>query len=297
MIRVQPLRDLISMSIASAYLKNERSVSLLVIAKPESGKTTMLTSFAVNNGVAYLSDITYTGIVNLLGDIQDGKIKTILIPDMLKALGRKEATVENLITLLNALIEEGIKTISTYNYYKEFEKFVRCNIIAAITSTDWFLKKATLGSTGFLSRVVPFSYNYSYEDVEAIFKEIIEGRGNNIEFEKLRIGRVGKTGKEIVLPFEFGERIKENIVKKVVERVNRALGLDVYGFRLQRNLQALAKASALLRGDDTVREEDVKKLEYISEWINFDFNIIRDGEGGGNEKMQDVQVNIEGKKK
>jgi hypothetical protein len=282
MIRVQPLRDLISMSLASAYLKNERSVSLLIIAKPESGKTTILTSFAINNGVAYLSDITYSGVVNLLSDIQDGKIRTILMPDMLKALGRKEATVENLITLLNTLIEEGIKTIATYNYFKEFRTFVRCNIIAAITSTDWFLRKATLGSTGFLSRVIPFSYNYSYEDVEAIFREIIEGRANYIDFEKVKVGRVGKTGREIVLPVELGERIKENVVKKIVDRVNRALGLDIYGFRLQRNLQTLAKASALLRGDDTVIDEDIKKLEYISDWMNFDFNIIKDDEGGGN---------------
>jgi hypothetical protein len=282
MIRIQPLRDLISMSLASAYLRDEKSVSLLIIAKPESGKTTILTSFAVNNGIAYLSDITYSGIINMLGDIQDGKIKTILIPDMLKALGRKEATVENLITLLNALIEEGVKTIATYNYFKEFRTFVRCNIIAAITSTDWFLRKATLGSTGFLSRVVPFSYNYSYEDVEAIFKEIIEGKANDIVFEKVKVGRVGKAGKEVILPVELGERIKENVVKKIVERINRALGLDIYGFRLQRNLQALAKASALLRGDDTVREEDIKKLEYVSEWINFDFNIIKDGEEGDN---------------
>jgi len=280
MIRVRPLRELIAMAIASSYVKGERAVSVLIVAKPESGKTTILSSFANNNGIVYLTDVTYSGIVNLLDDIDKGKIRTILIPDMLKVIGRKEASVENLITLFNGLIEEGIKSIATYHFQRVFDKFVRCNIVAAITSTEWFMKKATLAATGFLSRVVPFSYNYSYEDVEAIFKEIIEGRANNIIFEKIKIGRVGKAGKEIILPHDMGERLKKNVVEKARDRLNRNLGLELYGFRLQKNIQTLAKASALLRGDNTVREEDVKKLEYISEWINFDFNIIKDGEGG-----------------
>jgi len=280
MIRVRPLRELIAMAIASSYVKNEKAVSVLIVAKPESGKTTVLSSFANNNGIAYLTDVTYSGIVNLLGDIDKGKIRTILIPDMLKVIGRKETSVENLITLLNGLIEEGIKSIATYHHHLIFDNFVRCNIIAAITSTEWFMKKATLAATGFLSRVVPFSYNYSYEDVEAIFREIIEGRANNIIFEKIKIGRVGKAGRDVILPADMGERLKKNVVEKAIDRLNRNLGLELYGFRLQKNIQTLAKASALLRGDDTVREEDVKKLEYISEWINFDFNIIKDGEGG-----------------
>jgi hypothetical protein len=270
------------MAIASSYVKDERAVSVLVVAKPESGKTTVISSFANNNGVVYLTDVTYSGIVNLLDDIDRGRIRTILIPDMLKVIGRKEASVENLITLLNGLIEEGIKSIATYHFSRIFDNFVRCNIIAAITSTEWFMKKATLAATGFLSRVVPFSYNYSYEDVEAIFREIIEGRANNVIFEKIKVGRVGKSGKEIFLPAEMGDRLKKNVVEKARDRLNRNLGLELYGFRLQKNIQTLAKASALLRGDDTVREEDVKKLEYISEWINFDFNIIKDGEKGDN---------------
>jgi hypothetical protein len=286
MIRVKPLRELIAMAVASAYVKDERSVSVLIVAKPESGKTTILSSFAHNNGVVYLTDVTYSGIVNFLDDVDRGRVRTILIPDMLKVIGRKETSVENLITLLNGLIEEGIKSIATYHYQRIFDNFVRCNVIAAITSTEWFMRKATLAATGFLSRVVPFSYNYSYEDVEAIFREIIEGRSNNIIFEKVKIGRVGKAGREIILPAEIGERLKKNVVEKARDRLNRNLGLELYGFRLQKNIQTLAKASALLRGDNIVREEDVKKLEYISEWINFDFNIIKDSEkGGGGEKM------------
>jgi len=44
---------------------------------------------------------------------------------------------------------------------------------------------------------------------------------------------------------------------------------------LQRNLQVLAKANALLRKDRVVTEEDVAELERMSEWFNFEFNILR----------------------
>jgi len=269
MHRADVLRKFLALVVASAYVKGEKSVSALVLAKPESGKTYMLTRFAVNNGVVFLSDLTYTGLISLLERIRAGAVKTILIPDMLKIVGRKESAVMNLITFLNELIEEGVKGIMTYNHNLFFDDFVRCNIISAITSVDFFATKYELGRTGFLSRVVPFSYAYSYEDVEGIFREIMEGR-NFIDYEHLKL-----KSKSVDLPFELAQRIRERITQKVVDRINMTIGLDLYGFRLQRNLQVLAKASALLRKDNVVREEDVAELEKMSEWFNYDFNVLR----------------------
>jgi len=267
--RSEVLRKFIALAIASAYVKNERSVSVLILAKPESGKTFMMSRFAINNGIVFASDLTYSGLVDLLGRIKAGDIKTILIPDMLKLVGRKESTVVNLITFLNELIEEGVKTIHTYRTTVDFGEFVRCNIVSAITSTDFFATRLDLGRTGFLSRVVPFSYAYSYEDVQEIFREIMEGQ-NFIEYEYLKLRT-----REVELPFELAKRIKENITDKAIERINRSGGLELYGFRLQRNLQVLAKANALLRKDKIVREEDVAELERMCEWFNFEFNILR----------------------
>lgn len=267
--RSEVLRKFIALAIASAYVKDEKSVSVLILAKPESGKTFMMSKFAVNNGVVFASDLTYSGLIDLLDRIRNGTIKTILIPDMLKIVGRKQSTVVNLITFLNELIEEGVKTLMTYGHSISFDSFVRCNIVSAITSADFFTTKFELGRTGFLSRVVPFSYAYSYEDVQEIFSEIMEGN-SFVEYEYLKIKPRG-----IELPLELAKRIKENITEKAVERINRVIGLDLYGFRLQRNLQVLAKANALLRKDKVVTEEDVAELERMSEWFNYDFNILR----------------------
>jgi len=87
MIKIEALEEMISLCIASAYLKDDVSVSLLILARPESGKTQTMRQFSINNGVCWLSDITYTGLIDTLDKISDGTIRTLLIPDMLKLFG------------------------------------------------------------------------------------------------------------------------------------------------------------------------------------------------------------------
>jgi len=47
-----------------------------------------------------------------------------------------------------------------------------------------------------------------------------------------------------------------------------------YGFRMQRNLQALAKANAVLNGRTEVVQEDIDKLMHLGNWMNFRFNLL-----------------------
>jgi hypothetical protein len=272
MIRTEALEEIISLCIASAYLNGDNSVSLLILAKPESGKTQTLREFSVNDGVCWLSDITYTGLINLLDKVKEGLVKTILIPDMLKLFGKNVSVRSNFLTLLNELIEEGIKSIMTYDKTIDYPFFIRCNVISAITSTDFFQSRRLMGGIGFLSRVVPFSYKYSVDDVNEIFKLIMNG-SNALEFKKLKLP---KKKVKISIPMDLCERIKNNITLRVVERFKRRVGEEAYGFRLQRNLQTLAKASALLNKRSEVIDKDVEKLEWLSEWINYDFNVLKD---------------------
>lgn len=266
MIKTEMLRKMISLALASAYVKNETSVSLLIIAKPESGKTATLKEFALNEGVAWLTDISYSGLIDCLPQIESKAIRTILIPDMLKVFGRKVDTAKNFLTLLNELIEEGIREIKTYHATVRYN-FARCNVVCAITSVDFFKAKKMLGGIGFLSRIIPFSYKYSISDINKIFLEIMKKGSNNTEFQKLKL----KKEKDIELPLSLAEKIKSNITLYVAERFKSKIGDEIYGFRLQRNLQTLAKANALLRKSDKVTIKDIHELEKLSNWMNYDF--------------------------
>jgi hypothetical protein len=268
MVKTQALREIISLALATPYVKNEKPVSLLILAKPESGKTQTLKEFTINNGICWLSDVTYTGLVNIMYRIKEGNVKTLLIPDMLKVFGKNINTKTNFLTLLNELIEEGVKVLMTYDKSIDFGEFVRCNTICAVTSTDFFTSRRMLGGIGFLSRIIPFSYSYSIQDVNKIFLSLMKS-SNSTEFQKLKLP---KTKKDVSINLSLCKRIKENITLHLVERYVRKVSQDIYGFRLQKNLQTLAKASALLRGQKKVSIKDINLLEKLSNWINYDFH-------------------------
>lgn len=266
MINTEPLEKIISLALASAYIKNEKSVSVLLLAKPESGKTASLRQFSENNGVVWLSDLTYSGLVSMLSDIEAKKIRTLLIPDMLKLYGRKHETAINIITLLNELIEEGVKEVRTYHTNARWN-YARCNVICAITSTDFMRNRIMFGNVGFLSRVIPFSWSYSIESVNKIFNSIIEGK-NELQFFKLKL----RTDKNIILPKSLSDKIRSNIVPFIADRFKVITKEEIYGFRLQKNLQVLAKANAYLRNSNKVTIKDVNELMRLSKWFNYDFN-------------------------
>jgi hypothetical protein len=96
---------------------------------------------------------------------------------------------------------------------------------------------------------------------------------NSFSFKKLKLP---KRNVKVEISVELCERIKDNITLKIVDRFRKKVNEEAYGFRLQRNLQTLAKASALLDKRSEVIDKDVEKLEWLSEWINYDFNVLKD---------------------
>jgi hypothetical protein len=270
MIGTEPIREIIRLALASPYIKGEKSVSVLIIAKPEHGKTESLKEFSLNSGVAFVGDITYSGLLNYLDRAREGALKTLLIPDLLKVYGRKADVSKNFSTLLNEVIEEGIREISTYDMVKDYGKFVRLNIVACVTERELFSHINQWGQIGFLSRVVPFSYSYSTEQVRKIFEEIMKGE-HKTEFQFLFKGKQPKE-KKIELSKNLAEKIRVNITSELAKKFSFKTGEQIIGLRFQKNLQTLAKASAYLDKRDKVSIKDVNKLIRLSNWFNYDLN-------------------------
>jgi len=172
------LVDIIKLTLYTAYIKNvPKPNSLIIVAKPESGKTEVMRKFAINKNVAYLSDVTAFGIQrDYLSKIENGEVRHIIIPDLLKPLSRKESTVNTFITMMNSLVEEGVAAVSTYATpgLLLFRKPVRCGLITAITGDEFRDHRHNWKKKGFLSRTVPFSYSYGISTVNKVFESILE---------------------------------------------------------------------------------------------------------------------------
>jgi len=264
---LEPLVEIITLTIYTAYIKNvQKPNSLLIIAKPESGKTEVMKKFIPNKNIAYLSDTTAFGIErDYLPKIETGEIRHIIIPDLLKPLSRKESTVKSFITTMNGLIEEGIASASTYATRRISEKPVKCGIITAITGEELNDQRHNWGRIGFLSRIVPFSYSYGIETVKKVFDYIL-----GLDYLKehdIELKRIPKQDKVISLPRRYAQTILPSVT-------TIAKAQDTYGFRLQKQFQALLQASALEKGRKSVNSRDVERVLHLMNWVNFAENPI-----------------------
>jgi hypothetical protein len=260
---LEPLVEIVTLTLYTAYIKNiSKPNSLLIIAKPESGKTEVLKKFIRNKNIAYLSDATGFGIErDYLAKIEAGEIRHIIIPDLLKPLSRKESTVRSFITLMNALIEEGVASASTYVTRRTSEKHVKCGIITAITGEELRDQRHNWGRLGFLSRIVPFSYKYGMETVKKVFDYILGL--DYLREHDIELKHIPKHEKEIKLPRRFAQAILPSATAI-------AKAQDTYGFRLQKQFQALLQASALEKSRESVNSQDVGRLLPLMDWVNFD---------------------------
>jgi hypothetical protein len=267
MIDTKNLEDIIKLTLYTGYIKNEKPVSLMVIAKPETGKTQTMLKFMVNKGVAFLTDVTAFGITrDLLPRIKSGEIRHLIIPDMVKPLSRSGKVVMNFIAFANALIEEGIITLSSYASHEEFKVPVKCGIIGAVIKEDLFKKLDYWGTIGFISRFIPFSYDYAIDSVQKIFEYII--KGDYTKEDPIKI-KTFKQDKDISISPQQARKLIP-----LAQEIGRKQKL--FGFRALRDLKVLAKASALERGKDKVSDYDIKRILKLGRWMNLDFNPLSD---------------------
>ena len=270
MIGTEDLELLLKLALTSAYIKDERPVSILICATVESGKTELLRKTMHCDGVLYLADCTAYGIQKgYLREIKDGKIRTIIIPDLITPLSRGADTVETFVSFLNGLIEEGIAEVQTYAMSVKLELPARCNIITSIAKEHLFDQRHRWGKIGFLSRVVPVSYGYGASTVYDIMQSIANrDYHHETSFTSLKLP---KTSIEIKLPKEIAQKIAD-LASVVIDQGKKAF--TAYGFRLQKQLQTLCMANALYNNRDIVTIDDFNTIKNLSNFMNLNFKQV-----------------------
>ena len=266
-INTKHLEHFVKLALYSCYVKDERPVSLLITAQVESGKTEIIRKAAILKGILYISDTTAYGLQkHYIEDISSGKIRTILIPDLITPLSRQHDTVQTFIAFLNGLIEEGIAKISTYVTHIELKTPVRCNLITCIAkehlSDD---RRYRWSKVGFLSRVIPVSYAYSPSTVYKIMRSIaLREYHEETDFFDLKFPEFDT---EVSLPEPIALQIQS-----LVPHIHKAE--ELYGFRLQKQIQTLCMASALMDQRDVVTPIDFEIVSKLSDYINLNYTQV-----------------------
>jgi hypothetical protein len=277
MLEIEPLLEMVRLTLQTGYVKNtEAPVNLLLIAKPEHAKTSAMAAFKIK-GTYTTNNITQAVIISkILPMIENEGLKHLIIPDLLNAIEKDYTTRKGFLNLIKTLMEEGVTSLDTFNMrtHKVYNPPIKCGLITGTTSESYrgYYDKSEnrwkggvkyeWKRIGLLSRFVPFSYEYELSKIHKIFKFIENEEQQKTPMPKQSIKRrkVDVKGN----PKLFSQ----------LEILSFKLGQEAggYGIRMQRNLQVLVKANAILNGRNEVTQEDIDRILKLGNWINDRFN-------------------------
>ena len=259
MIGVEDLQKIIEAVLFTGYIKGERPLSLLLIAKVGFGKSQLLNRYSISSdGVYYATDITpYALHKTHQNELKSGKIKHIIIPDLLNALNKPKEQAEAFITFFNALIEEGIAKVESRSSDFVIRFPVSIGLITAIAQQDYDRRRHKWATMGFLSRNIIVRYGYSQTTINKIIKSIILREYREDHPVKMEMWNAPQ---EVTFPIEIGVKIY-----KIAEKVKDPS--DTMGGRKLKQLQRFAMGLALRDHRLEVNNDDYTELERLSEFM------------------------------
>lgn len=254
---------IINIVLQTAYLKScPKPKSLLLIAKSGIGKSRLLSPLSRLDFVSYVNDITPKYLVEFLKRAKMGEKKFLVIPDFTSCLSHGMNTRNTLNAILRSMTEEGVSDLSDYHLEFQSDFPVSAGLLTAITTDSYAMFRESWKTTGFLSRLIPVSFDHSVATKEKIMDTIDARLPDVIDKVKLE---VKKRPGMVACPEHLLRQLRQ------IEE-NLALHSGSLPYRHQIQLNALTEALAVMRNHAAVTQEDIDTISHLSNWINYDFN-------------------------
>lgn len=285
-IGMEALREHVRIILRSGNVENERPLSTLIIAHPERSKTTE--TLKLNSaGALVFNDVTAWGIqaeLAKLGHIERNLFHHLIIPDMERISARGRTVRRELVSTLQILMQEGLTRIRTHETDLKLDPPMQLGVIMCTTPDD--MKEARLfRRLSFLSRLIPFSYEFAGVQRSAIM-EFIENE-DHLKRERMDITDIGKS--KVTIPQALIKRVRfysslmtlniEDYSNLKWERVSgkwqrkKVFGpRKLIGIRSKEEVLCYLKAIALDNRRNVVTEEDFEEFEMLFRHFNFDMN-------------------------
>lgn len=222
-------------------------ISLIMVGPPGCGKTELLRHAVKWPNTYYIDDITAWGLLNdLKKSVKRGKrFKRIIIGDLNTPFSRG-ASMSQLITTLNAITEDGLRRVTTFNTKLRFDPPLKIPVYAAMTRKIFEEHIKSMYSYGFSSRVMWVSYSYSDEVKRDIANKLDADRGSETD----------------EFPYHEGNATSDPIMNK---KVGDLTGLDI---RQRKMMHKFAKGLAVLRGKEEVDDSIFEETKFLYTWMN-----------------------------
>ena len=186
----EPILQTINLVLQTAFLKSaHKPISLLLIGEPGLGKSRLLSPLRDLPYVRYLNDLTPKYLVEFLEQVKKGEKKFLAIPDFTNCISHGKSTRETLTAILRSMTEEGVNDLSDYHLEFKSDRPVRAGLITATTKSSHGEFSQSWKKTGFLSRLLPFSFSHSPETTQRIMDEIDSKKEETIDQVRFKVNQ------------------------------------------------------------------------------------------------------------
>jgi len=177
MLFTNRIERIIEGALATPYVSDEvhsRPVNFVFCTLSGGGKTALLLEkYGSVKGVKALGDVTYDQLAKkYLDKINRTELRTLILPEFNKIIGRKAAVARNTVGLIDMVCEEGVPSIDLPFFQRTWNPPVKCNVIIGLTPSflnahllDWW-------AYGFAQRFIIVSWNYTDAQVQRILHHI-----------------------------------------------------------------------------------------------------------------------------
>ncbi|MFW6130783.1 MAG: hypothetical protein ACOC56_06315 [Atribacterota bacterium] len=250
---IKKIERIIELTYLSSFLKDKLPLSLMLISPPEQSKTYFLLSKTTKKSKV-LTDLSWKGVLNILGEKENQNLSHLVIPDLLKLTEKKASTKNNLLSLLNGFLEEGIFEIKVGNDKKIDFEGRSGGMITATTKKSYEQNRKNWEKMGLTSRFLKVSYRLSNGIIHNIMRKI------------------SKQKKQKQDPTLIEAKEKSIKVKK--EHTEEIINLSNHSIRKFQNLSTLLEAIALDHNREETIDKDLEELKILLKYVNTNFKKI-----------------------
>jgi hypothetical protein len=257
MIGTQLIEELVQSVALSHCVKGYRRCSLLMLAAPESGKTTIAT--AAN--CTHVKQIAIMSGRSIVREVNSHPTTEFLLFNDLTVIRALSQSAGNLlVTMLNQLTQDERGAIGFAG--KEVEEIKRpAGIIGCLAFSTFVDHRARWKEVGFISRMIPFAYYYDDE----LIAEIKDAIDTGSHAKRAQAGAKMPKAR----PSPILVKMDQDLTR-AVRRLSdaRAKKLKQLGIRLLQNYHVLIRAHALLMKRTEVTAEDMKFLRAVDAYVS-----------------------------
>lgn len=280
LIGVESLSEIAETALFSAYLTKNVPTSLVFIGPSGAGKSKLVMQYQNINGSHLTTDITSSGLQELLAGDPMNKIRFLIVPDFNVVLSHRASTLQLTIANLLSVTSEGTVRIDDGRLKKE-TKHNPCGIMTAMTRELYSQFARKWAVLGFNRRFLPIYYDYGLGTRQKINVAIMTGKVTLLQLARSAIP-MPKRECDVTIATPVAIRIQSlsdelatNIGWVPISRRGGGKSGAIFTekqleFSPHLALRSMARAHALREGRGTVGDDDLNFLLKLIGFTRYD---------------------------